>query len=100
MIEINNQETLELFNTVLLKRLRVECDKKDRSGIYGMTQKLLAYNSNRIEGSRLTERQTASLFETGTVSADGNTIFRAKDVEETSGHFRMFNTMLKQWSSH
>ena len=56
MIEINNQETLELFNTVLLKRLRVECDKKDRSGIYGMTQKLLAYNSNRIEGSRLTER--------------------------------------------
>lgn len=95
MIEINNQETLELFNTVLLKRLRVECDKKDRSGIYGMTQKLLAYNSNRIEGSRLTERQTASLFETGTVSADGNTIFRAKDVEETSGHFRMFNTMLK-----
>ena len=33
MIEINNQETLELFNTVLLKRLRVECDKKDRSGM-------------------------------------------------------------------
>ena len=48
MIEINNQETLELFNTVLLKRLRVECDKKDRSGIYGMTKKLLAYKSNSI----------------------------------------------------
>ena len=38
---------------------------RDRSGIYAFTQKQIAYNSNKIEGSTLTREHTASLFETG-----------------------------------
>lgn len=56
----------------------------------------MAYNSNRIEGSTLTEKQTASMFETGTLySDDPDMIFRTKDIEEMNGHFKMFNYVMK-----
>lgn len=80
--------------TELLKeRFRIEMEKQDRGGVYALTQRKMAYNSNRIEGSTLTEKQTASIFETGTIRADGS-VFRTKDVEEMTGHFTMFNYML------
>lgn len=71
---------------LLKDRLHIEAKRHDRSGVYALTQRKLAYNSNRIEGSTLTEKQTASIFETGTIRADGS-IFRAKDVEEMTGAF-------------
>lgn len=58
---------------VLVQRLQIEILKRDKSGIYGFTQRKLAYYSNRIEGSALTERQTTALFETGTVLAAART---------------------------
>ncbi len=84
------------FVDILIQRLEIELIKNDRSGVYGLTQRKFAYNSNKIEGSTLTEKQTISLFETGTLTADG-TIIRAKDIEETTGHFIMFNEMLKNF---
>ncbi|MCM1252083.1 MAG: Fic family protein [Clostridium sp.] len=77
----------------LLKRFTIEKKKFDRSGIYAYTQRLLAYNSNKIEGSTLTEEQTASLFDNGVLPQSDN-YYRAKDVEEMNGHFLMFNKML------
>lgn len=77
----------------LLERFKIEHTKRDRSGVYGFTQRLLAYNSNKIEGSTLTEEQTASLFDTG-ILPKTNDYYRAKDVEEMNGHFLMFNKML------
>lgn len=81
----------------LLKRFFIEFEKNDRSGVYGYTQRKMAYNSNKIEGSTLTENQTASLFDTGTLSNEG-VLIRSKDVEETTGHFIMFNEMLKTYA--
>ena len=81
----------------LINKLKIEYDKNDRSGVYGYTQRKLTYNSNRIEGSTLTEYQTASLFETGTIINDGMAV-RSKDVEEANGHFIMFNNMLKTYN--
>ena len=78
---------------LLKNRFYIEAKKQDRGGVYALTQRKLAYNSNRIEGSTLTEKQTASIFETGTIRADGS-VFRTKDVEEMTGHFTMFNYML------
>lgn len=43
----------------LLERFKIERERFDRSGVYAYTQRLLAYNSNKIEGSTLTEYQTA-----------------------------------------
>lgn len=84
------------FTKKLKERMLIEFRKQDRSGVYGFTQRSMAYNSNKIEGSTLTERQTASIFETGTLYTDDtNVIFRTKDIEEMTGHFKMFNYMLQ-----
>ncbi|RKI83800.1 Fic family protein [bacterium 1xD42-87] len=77
----------------LLERFKIEREKFDRSGVYAYTQRLFAYNSNKIEGSTLTEEQTASLFDNGTLPKSDD-YYRAKDVEEMNGHFLMFNKML------
>ena len=77
----------------LIKRFKIEREKLDRSGVYAYTQRLLAYNSNKIEGSTLTEEQTASLFDNG-ILPKSDDYYRAKDVEEMNGHFLMFNKML------
>lgn len=84
------------FVQELIDRFQIEQKKNDRSGVYAITQRMLAYNSNKIEGSTLTEKQTASLFDTGTLSAE-DALIRAKDVEEMTGHFLMFNEMLKTY---
>ena len=81
------------FLKFLLERFKIERERFDRSGVYAYTQRLLAYNSNKIEGSTLTEEQTASLFDNGTLPKSDD-YYRAKDVEETNGHFLMFNKML------
>lgn len=85
--------TDKVFLDFLLERFKIEREKFDRSGVYAYTQRLLAYNSNKIEGSTLTEEQTASLFDNGTLPKSDD-YYRAKDVEEMNGHFLMFNKML------
>ena len=80
-------------NDQLIQRFQIERKKFDRSGIYAYTQRTLAYNSNKIEGSTLNEEQTASLFDTGMLPQNDD-YYRAKDVEETNGHFLMFNKMI------
>lgn len=47
----------ETYMKRLKDRLQIEFKKQDRSGVYGFTQRSMAYNSNRIEGSTLTEKQ-------------------------------------------
>ena len=89
MNDIKNKEFLKF----LLERFKIERERFDRSSIYAYTQRLLAYNSNKIEGSTLTEEQTASLFDNGTLPKSDD-YYRVKDVEETNGHFLMFNKML------
>lgn len=80
-------------NKALIWVLKLEHSIKDRSGIYGYTQRTLAYNSNRIEGSTLTEDQTAALFEEGYLPATDE-VYKSKDIEEMNGHFLMFNHMI------
>lgn len=89
---MSDRKNKEFFD-FLLGRYRIEKEKFDRSGVYAYTQRLLAYNSNKIEGSTLTEEQTASLFDHGTLPKSDD-YYRAKDVEEMNGHFLMFNKML------
>lgn len=59
-------------------------------GLYHLTQLELAFNSNRIEGSRLSAEQTRYLFETRTVVGDA----LVDDVLETTNHFRAFDFMV------
>ena len=78
------------------ERLIYEFSHHKRGGLYSAFQTMIAYNSNRIEGSTLTEKQTYSIFETGSILAEDDALFRTKDIEEMSGNFRMFNNALKR----
>ena len=88
-----NTNIIEDFKSWLIKRLLIERERFDRSGVYAYTQRAMAYNSNKIEGSTLTQEQTASLFDNGILPRNDN-YYRAKDVEEMNGHFLMFNYTL------
>ncbi len=64
-----------------------------RGGIYHRTQIDLTYNSNHIEGSRLTHEQTRYIFETNTIGMfDG--IVNVDDVVETVNHFRCIDYII------
>ena len=70
----------------LLVVLRQEKEAKLKGGIYHKTQIDLTYNSNHIEGSRLTHDQTRYIFETNTIGIEGESI-RVDDIIETTNHF-------------
>lgn len=77
----------------LIRRFLIERKKFDRSGIYGYTQRFFAYNSNRIEGSALSEEQVSFLLDTGMLPASSGS-YRARDIEEACGHFLTFLKMI------
>ena len=71
----------------LLKVLRQQKDGKVKGGIYHRVQIDLTYNSNHIEGSKLTKDQTRMIFETRTVVAQEGSAVRVDDIIETVNHF-------------
>ena len=76
-----------------LFRLREEMEMKLKGGLYHQTQIRFAYNSNHIEGSRLTEDQTRSIYETHTIGdIEGHE--KVDDIIETVNHFRCFDYIL------
>lgn len=62
--------------------------------LYYVTQTKFAYNSNHMEGSRLTEEQTKMLYETKTIISEHEEAIRYDDIIETGNHFRLFDYML------
>ena len=73
--------------TTLLDILRDEKANKYSGGIYHKTQIDLTYNSNHMEGSRLTHDQTRYIFETNTIGIEKE-VLNVDDVIETANHFR------------
>jgi Fic family protein len=80
-------------NNVLLNHLKEQKDMKLKGGIYHRTQIDLTYNSNRIEGSKLTHDQTRYIFETNTIGAFKESI-NVDDIIETSNHFRCIDLII------
>ncbi len=77
----------------LLRRLREEKEGRISGGIYHRTQIDLTYNSNHIEGSRLTHEQTRYIFETNTIGIADESI-NVDDIVETSNHFRCIDLII------
>ena len=77
----------------LLKRLKIEKDNKISGGIYHKLQIDLTYNSNHIEGSKLTHEQTRFIFETKTIGLENKTI-KVDDIIETINHFRCIDFII------
>ena len=79
----------------LLSALREQQKMQLKGGIYHRTQIDLTYNSNHIEGSRLTHDQTRYIFDTHTIGFDGESV-RIDDVIETVNHFRCIDLIIEQ----
>ena len=77
----------------LLNRLRQEKESGLKGGIYHRTQIDLTYNSNHIEGSRLTKEQTRYIFETNTLGITAENT-RIDDILETVNHFRCIDYII------
>ena len=79
----------------LTEFLKKEQQVKRKGGLYHKTQVQLAYNSNRIEGSKLTEEQTRYIFETRTIGFKDQEAVPVDDIIETSNHFIAFDDVLR-----
>jgi len=71
------------------KRMRL------KGGLYHQTQIKFCYNSNRIEGSRLSEDQTRYIFATNTLNVPPDETAEVDDIIETANHFACFDFMLE-----
>ncbi len=83
----------EVDKTSLLYRLREEKRIRLKGGIYHQTQIKLAYNSNHMEGSKLTEEQTRYIYETNTIGSEKEPV-NIDDIIETVNHFQCFDYIL------
>lgn len=93
---IEKKSKSEKFSdNTLLNMLKEQKDMKLKGGIYHRTQIDLTYNSNRIEGSKLTQEQTRYIFETNTIAASGQAI-NVDDVIEASNHFRCVDLIIEK----
>ena len=79
----------------LLETLRAEKNGGVKGGIYHKMQVEFTYNSNHIEGSRLTREQTRYIYETNTIATETGTV-NVDDIVETANHFRCIDLVIEQ----
>ena len=79
----------------VLARLVLEKEQRIKGGLYHKVQIDLTYNSNHIEGSRLTHDQTRYIFETNTIGIEHGTV-NVDDIVETANHFQCIDMVIDQ----
>lgn len=79
----------------LLTALREQKSSRMKGGIYHRIQIDLTYNSNHIEGSRLTHDQTRYIFETNTIGVTDASV-NVDDIVETVNHFRAIDYIIDE----
>ena len=69
-------------------------ESKFKGNIYHYSQVNFAYNSNKIEGSRLTSDQTEAIFDTSSFVPKSDDLIKLDDLIESKNHFKLFDYML------
>ena len=92
--DILHYEPDNSHNNKLLALLLEEKEMKLKGGLYHTSQIKFAYNSNHIEGSRLSEEQTRYIYETNTLAVEEDELVSVDDIIETVNHFRCFDYIL------
>ncbi len=83
----------EIYDNHILQILKEEKNAKISGGLYHELQVKMTYNSNHIEGSKLSEDQTRLIFETRTIDASEGVLI--DDIIETSNHFRAIDYIIE-----
>lgn len=87
-------DAFDISKIDILAVLREQKAMKVKENLYHNTQITMTYNTNHIEGRRLSEEQTRYIYETNTLFADKDTVTDIDDIIETTNHFKLFDYML------
>lgn len=90
----DEEDKFDISKINALDILREQKEMKLKGNLYHNTQIIFAYNTNHIEGSKLTEDQTRYIFETNTIFFEGETVASVDDILETANHFKLVDYML------
>ena len=91
---IKDEEKFDVSKINVLEVLREQKEMGLKGNLYHNTQIMFSYNTNHIEGSKLTEEQTRYIFETDTILFEGGTVASVDDILETANHFKLVDYML------
>lgn len=91
---LKDEEKFDITKVNVLDVLREQKEMGLKGNLYHNTQVIFAYNTNHIEGSKLTEEQTRYIFETNTILFEGQTVASVDDILETANHFKLVDYML------
>ena len=92
--ELIKENVFDISKINILEVLREQKNMKLKGNLYHNTQIIFAYNTNHIEGSKLTEDQTRYIYETNTLLTEKDSITNLDDVLETANHFKLVDYML------
>ncbi len=92
--DLLKEDHFDISKINILEVLREQKNMKLKGNLYHNTQVTFAYNTNHIEGSKLTEAQTRYIYETNTLIAEKDSITDIDDVLETANHFKLVDYML------
>ncbi len=92
--ELLKEDKFDVSQINILEVLREQKSMRLKGNLYHNTQITFAYNTNHIEGSKLTEDQTRYIYETNTLLAEKDSITDLDDVLETANHFKLVDYML------
>lgn len=91
---IKDEEKFNVSKINVLEVLREQKEMGLKGNLYHNTQIMFSYNTNHIEGSKLTEEQTRYIFETNTILFEVGTVASVDDILETANHFKLVDYML------
>ncbi len=92
--ELLKEDKFDVSKINVLEVLMEQKSMKLKGNLYHNTQIVFAYNTNHIEGSKLTEDQTRYIYETNTLLTEKESITNLDDIIETSNHFKLVDCML------
>ena len=92
--ELLKEDKFDVSKINVLEVLREQKSMKLKGNLYHNTQIIFAYNTNHIEGSKLTEDQTRYIYETNTLLTEKESITNLNDIIETANHFKLVDYML------
>ena len=90
----DDEEKIDISKINVLEVLREQKEMGLKGNLYHNTQIIFAYNTNHIEGSKLTEDQTRYIYETNTILFERGTVASVDDIVETVNHFKLVDYML------
>ena len=93
--ELIREDEFDISKINILEILREQKNMQLKGSLYHNTQITFAYNTNHIEGSKLTEEQTRYIYETNMLLTEKNSITDLDDILETANHFKLVDYMLE-----